>query len=378
MTSRPFPSFALWGVVGALLSHATLASAQVPASDNPGTLDHMAGDQEINAAARAACSNAKRSRTLHLPAGIHRLRSPVVLPCGLTLIGDGDATIIHPEQNVDAISFAGPERVQIQNLAITYAPGAAAGTSAIRCDNQSGASPAGMTVRDVTINNADTGISINNCPFFILSANRIFSFRAEGISIANPENPDVGDGIVESNSLFNFADKGAQIGIVWRSGGGMRVMNNKFGALFGGVDVRLEARAKTSQLFVQGNSFDTMDGFGMRMVREDRIGSLSDILWNGNVCTSCRAGLMIPDDSGGPWVNNIVATGNTFIGLREPGVRAFAIASARDVLIASNTVFSNHPDAIVVAEGADVYGLIIGPMAVAGAWREPVPTERAN
>jgi hypothetical protein len=359
--------------VAALLFPAVpgVAQAKVPgmAAIVPGAIAADADDRAISAAAAAACAG-ETGRTLHLPAGIHELRRAIVLPCGLTLLGDGDASVLHPAPGIDAVTFSTTERVQIQNLAITYSSAASKGTAAIRCDVPTGSSQTGLTVRDVTINNADTGIAIVDCPFFILSANRIFSFASVGISVANPTNADVGDGVIENNSLFNFTGTTkAQVGIAWTSGGGLRIMNNKFGALYGGALFRLADGAHTSQLFIQGNSFDTMDGYGARFERSGAVATLSDVLWNGNVCTSCTMGLSIPRDANGQWINNIVATGNTFIGRKQPGVRAFAIDSARDVVISANTLFSNHEQSVPVSLGSGVAGAVVGPLMTAGPWR---------
>jgi len=332
--------------------------------------DGSANDRAINTAAKAACSGKATQKTLYLPGGVYELRRPIVLPCGLTLIGDGDATVLHPVSGSDGITFATTERVQIQNLAITYSAPAAPGTQAIRCDVPTGSGSAGFTVRDVTINNADTGIGISNCAFFILSANRIFSFGSVGISVANPTNADVGDGVIENNSIFNFKPIGRQIGIAWTSGGGLRIMNNKFGALYGGAKFRLAAGAVTSQLFIQGNSFDTMDGYGVQFTRSGTTGTLSDILWSGNVCTSCVYGLSIPRDPRGAWITNIVATGNTFIGKRQPGVAAFIIDSAQNVILSGNALFSNDERSMPFSLGSAVSGATVGPMTTAGKWAE--------
>jgi len=352
----------------AMTSLALLAASCAQAKGN--IVTGSADDRVINAAAEAACSGQAGGRTLHLPAGTHELRSPLMIPCGLTLVGDGDATVLHPAPGIDAVTFVTTERVQIQNLAITYSRPASRGTAAIKCNIPTGKSQTGLTIRDVTVNNADIGISISNCPFFVVSANRIFSSKTAGISIKNPTNPDVGDGVVENNSIFNFTGITTdQVGISWASGGGLRIMNNKFGALFGGAHFALSEGARTSQIFIQGNSFDTMDGFGVRLERVDGNAILSDVLFNGNVCTSCLVGISIPRDGNGPWVNNIVANGNTFIGKKQPGVRAFAIDSARDVVIAANTMFSNNENSIPVVLGKGVTGAVIGPLLTAGSWR---------
>lgn len=332
--------------------------------------DRTSDDAALNALMRSACSPNVAQKTVHIPSGFYRLTRSVNVPCGLTIIGDGDATVLRPLGSVDALTFSTSARVQIQNLAISYVGEPAAGTSAISCNVPNGSSGTGFTVRDVSISNAHTGISIRNCPFFILSANRIFSFRSVGVAISNPTNVDVGDGVIENNSLFNFGPGTTPIGVAWTSGGGVRITNNKFGALSGGVRVKLAAAARTSQIFIQNNSFDTMQAFGVSLQRDGKGAFLTDILFNGNVCTSCLMAVTIPRDSGGAWVSNVVAMGNTFIGLKRTGVTAFDINSADNVVIGSNALFSNDPSSIAVRVGNDVDGGVIGPLAKAGTWAD--------
>lgn len=354
----------------ALASACLAVPVEAQVSEPKQVLTSASDDRAINAAAVAACSGPTGQRTMRIPAGTHELRQPIVISCGLTLIGDGDSTVLHPIPKVDAIVFSTTDRVQIQNLAITYSPSALPDTTAIRCNVPTGFSQTGLTVRDVTINNAASGIGVTNCPFFILSSNRIFSFGHVGIYVANPTNADVGDGVIENNTLFNFTGfTNKKTGIIWKSGGGLRISNNKFGALFGGALFQLEDGAHTSQIFIQGNSFDTMDGYGVRFERAGATATLSDVLWNGNVCTSCLVGFAIPQDINGPWINNIVATGNTFIGRKESGVRAFAINSANDVVISANTLFSNDKDSVAIELGRSVTGAVVGPIITSGPWR---------
>lgn len=330
--------------------------------------DTSADDAALNTLMRKACSREVAEKTVYIPGGFYRLTQPVVIPCGLTITGDGDATVLRPLGNLDALTFSTTARVQIQNLAISYVGEPTAGTAAISCAVPNGSSGTGLTVRDVSISNAYTGLAIRNCPFFILSANRIFSFRSAGVTVANPTNADVGDGVIENNSFFNFGPAKQASGVVWTSGGGVRIINNKFGALDGGVKVRLAAGARTSQIFIANNSFDTMQSYGLSLRRLARDAFLTDVLYNGNVCTSCQSAISIPRDTGGAWVSNIVATGSTFIGLRKKGVIVFDISSADNLAISGNALFSNDPSTIAVKIGPDVDGAVIAPMAKAGPW----------
>lgn len=330
--------------------------------------DRTGDDVALNRAVQSACSRNVAQKTVHIPGGFYRLNQPIIVSCGLTISGDGDATVLRPVGTIDAITFSTPARVQIQNLAISYVVNPSPNRSAIACNVPKGSSGTGLTIRDVSISNADTAISIHNCPFFILSANRLFSFRSVGIAISNPTNVDVGDGVVENNSLFNFGQANAAVGVKWISGGGVRITNNKFGALDGGVSVRLAPNARTSQIFIQNNSFDTMQSYGIDISRDGRESYLTDILFNGNVCTSCLKAVSIPHDPDGPWVSNIVAVGNSFIGLKKDGVAAFAIDSAKNIIIGNNALFSNHPASVAVTLGKDVDGAVIGPFAKAGSW----------
>lgn len=321
----------------------------------------------INNAITAACSGV--SHSIYIPAGTYKLSTVSIAPtCGLTIFGDGDATVIAPISTLSAFVWTSLPRVQIQNLAITYGTPGTSGTAGISCSVTTGSSNTGSTIRDVTINAPYIGINLHNCPWFVIDDNRIFSMVGAGVQIDNPTNVDVGDGSIQNNAIFNFGAISGQIGVSWASGGGLRVHNNKFGALQGGVQINLASGAVTSQHYIEDNSFDTMNGYGVQLTRAGTTGTLSNVIINGNVCTSCLIGFSVPTDATGAWLTNLVAVGNSYIGQNSASAALFSINSTNGIMLANNVGFSNNAATLLYTIGSATTGGVIGPNAKTGTW----------
>jgi hypothetical protein len=92
--------------------------------------------------------------------------------------------------------------------------------------------------------------------------------------------PDTGDSDV-SNNTFNAGSAGSGAGILYGSGGGMRVIGNKILGFAYSIDLTLDNGAVTSVLMVEGNSFENAITGGLR-ARRPGTGSFVLITISGN------------------------------------------------------------------------------------------------
>lgn len=220
----------------------------------------------------------------------------------LTLTGTGVAVDVRTTASVEIsdLTLATPTDVTGQTQ-IRIAPTSGENTKSV--------------FRDMTFYGYLIGLDTVRASTWIVDGVTFSSARTNsvGLVVANENNPDSGDGTV-SNSLFAGVDRGNTTGILWRSSGGLRVVNNKFNRNSHALIVRPSEGVVTSDLLVTGNSIEGYAAAAIVFTRAGRTGTFENISITGNQFAGTIGGVgvvSIPTDPVGPWLKTLSITGNT-------------------------------------------------------------------
>ena len=236
-----------------------------------------------------------------------------------------------------------------------------------------------ITVFDnVTCRDFATGIYFKSASFWkVLNCNFI-DYRVAGIQVANIYNSDSGDGMI-TNCLFETNPVSAgNAGILQNSSGGLKITGCKFlGASFG---YRMAwTGAASSNLQVVNNSFELMDTFAISLTRTSGTATFSLINITGN--NFSLSGFHIGTDSN-TWLSKIAVTGNIFelwAGYVSV-VNSIGLNNVNNLIISGNTFIGAGVTSVAVALlnptngqiGLNNYFGITTPVQQSGAVNVPV------
>ena len=236
-----------------------------------------------------------------------------------------------------------------------------------------------ITVFDnVTCRNFATGIYFKSASFWkVLNCNFI-DYRVAGIQVANIYNSDSGDGAI-TNCLFetNPVSLG-NAGILQNSSGGLRITGCKFlGASFGYK--MAWTGAASSNLQIVNNSFELMDTFAISLTRSSGTATFSLINITGN--NFALSGFHIGTDLN-TWLSKIAVTGNIFelwAGYTSV-VNSIGLNNVNNLIISGNTFIGAGITSVAISlfnptngqVGLNNYFGITTPVQQSGAVNVPV------
>jgi len=236
-----------------------------------------------------------------------------------------------------------------------------------------------ITVFDnVLCRNFATGIYFKSASFWkVLNCNFI-DYRVAGIQVANIYNSDSGDGMI-TNCLFETNPVSAgNAGILQNSSGGLKITGCKFlGASYG---YRMAwTGASSSNLQVVNNSFELMDTFAISLSRTSGTATFSLINITGN--NFALSGFHIGTDSN-TWLSKIAVTGNIFelwAGYVSV-VNSIGLNNVNNLIISGNTFIGAGVTSVAVSLlnptngqiGLNNYFGITTPVSQSGAVNVPV------
>jgi Pectate lyase superfamily protein len=321
-----------------------------------GTTDDTASIQSaINAATGA----------IYIPTGTYRITSALAVNAGIHIFGDGmEASVLTPASSTVCLTVTTASPVIIEALGISYTTPQASGYG-IGITAAGGATNSLSIIRDVLISGAATGVLWTNSAFFLMDHCFIQNFSTYGCQVSNANDIDVGDSNITNCTFFNFTGSGTTgAGINWLSSGGLRVENNKFGALAYGILFTYatdsgSSAPNTAQLIVTGNSFDTMSTAALSMARATATDVFNSVIVANNVMPDCGVGVSIPLDANGAWVSFFIATGNEWIGAGSGSPVGFEIQSTTTFNISNNTLFGNTNATVGISVGSTATGGVI-------------------
>lgn len=220
------------------------------ATGNGLTDDTIALQNAINAAQNAFGAE------LYIPAGKYKITAQLNVTKHLAIRGAGSqnignlagvwqsgggvtpitavtaGTAILPSSTIAAFVINTPDTVQIRDLAIAYLTVAtpATGTTAINFGISAGNSNFGSLIENVVISGADRGVQFTNCLSQIVRGCTFWECQSYSVFVSNTAGSSIastGDYAIEGNT-FVSGSTASMSHFYAQSGGGMRIVGNKF------------------------------------------------------------------------------------------------------------------------------------------------------
>lgn len=295
-----------------------------------------------------------------LDPGTYKISTALSVTAPLSISGPGwIAAVLAPVVGVDGIDVNTQSPVTFQGFSVNYPSSANSGTSAIKVTAPSLQNNESV-FRDLGMMNAYNGLNLLNAAYFVVDNIRVNQFGSVGIGVQDQNQPDAGDGtIVNSLFLGAAASAGSSVCVQWQSGGGLRVQNNKCLTTNAGVQVELQSGATTSQLLINNNSFDGVTS-ALILQRQGATGSLQEVVFNNNTCSTVVQCVVMPVDPNGAWMTGLQISGNTWVS-NVAGSPVFAnINSMHAATVVNNTMQSGNPSSIAFICGSSAVSVAYG------------------
>ncbi len=299
----------------------------------------------------------------------------VTIPLGLTTLGEaapGETATVYVQApltmtGVDNSINGGSEVIlAANNYAISVGLGSASypvnfSNFAVRGDNMVSGGGIKFTatsvhncyssVQDMQLYTLPTGIDFEKGCAAQIHRNLFYGYTDIGLRIRNTYDADVGDHAITSNNFLVIGAGGIGTkAISWESGGGAKIIGNKFNTQGGAVDMAMTGA--TIIAVVSGNSFDNQTEYSFRA--RGTFGFLG-ITISSNIITGAGGVAYTAFDIGDDTtddISNVVITGNS---MQAVGT-AIKIGDVQNVSIDSNVigVFTTGIDLKAAATGVSL------------------------
>jgi len=253
-----------------------------------------------------------------VPAGQHDVYAAATMPPGVRLRGiDHQASVLYANSATQdmlhvlaATGTASPVIIErlgfYTRLAKTAGFAVVVGNDAAKFNNFS-------EILDCWFDTQFGGIDLYNCAYFNVANNKFHTDAPSGTSPVwlrsqNPMTTDAGDSMIANNWFFGGTPP--VTGIRWLSGGGLRVIGNKFL----GLDIGINATGLSGsvELLCANNIFDNCANGGVLVV--GAAGTMfTDLAVTGNVFTGALNGSFMRFDGNGGTLTRLTVTGNECI-----------------------------------------------------------------
>jgi hypothetical protein len=317
---------------------------------------------------------------LFLPAGSYKTTSTLNVTASIGIFGSGNFnSVILPASNINGITVNIPNAGSFskwfgptfENFGIAYPSQATSGTAAISV-TATGFEVNGSTYRNLWINQAWDGIHFVKASAWVVDSCTINDSAEAGIFVENQNNADNGDSTITNTTIFNPFVTGSTFGIIWRSSGGLRVLNNKINAMANGIQVQLASGAVTGDILIQNNSIEAYGIAGVQsavnLFRLGATGTLHSVLIQGNQIGSFANAVAVPLDANGVWLSNLSILGNEVITVNTGSPNGFIVNSTTNFLICNNVLSTPISAGAAIITGASADKAVIGPNIKSGTW----------
>lgn len=320
---------------------------------------------------RAAAAALTPGSCLYLPGGTYLVSSPVkiTVPCyvqggggGYTLQSaraDVGVVLVSPRSKTGIFTVSS-DAVHFRRLFFTTwgGPSAASTNQPTAIEFTSGDC---CSVSECVFTGWHRWLWFQNCASWIVRDNHFELATGYGIQIQNRKAPDNGDQVLTGNMFASNAPWNAAALVRQESGGGLKVIGNKFlcpgepGAVRG-FELAVADGVHTSILLVLGNSFENFSRSSIRITHAgpQNSGSFAKVNVTGNQFTGGRSAGPVIDICGrgsAYSLGDFLISSNTFDGDGARPSSFVSVANAARVAVTSN-VFFNGPTAVAVGVGA--------------------------
>jgi hypothetical protein len=188
------------------------------------------------------------------------------------------------------------------------------------------------------------------------------------LQLQTPASPDSGGHSLSNCQFWGSGTPAVGTGISWTSGGGVKIVNCKFGNLNYGIQLTLASGVVTSQIFVNNCSFDVITTACVYAARSGSTGTLAHLLVNNNVFNQAYKGINIVHDATASWVVNVTIIGNIFQGTATANGFFVALDSCYNIMVSNNSCYSNVATTTLYILNAGVNTGVVGPNTKINTW----------
>jgi hypothetical protein len=323
----------------------------------------------IQAAITAAVAS---GAAVYIPRGQYTITTALSVTAAIKIYGDGPyESVITPIPSVSGIAIAinnspkyyGPT---LEDFGISYPAQALAGSDGAITATSASFEVNGSYYKNLHINQAFNGIHFIKASWWVVDGCAINDSGQTAVFIENQNNADSGDGTIVNCSIFNPFVSGTAIGIIWRTGGGLRVENNKINFFQTGIQVQLGSGAATGDILINNNSIEAYGfpsvGTAINVFRLGATGTLHSLLIQGNQIGGFLNGITVPVDANGAWLENLVINDNELIALSTGSPTEIVVASTTGFSICGNVIWNNNNTATVaITTGSAATNGVVGP-----------------
>jgi hypothetical protein len=175
------------------------------------------------------------------------------------------ASVLVCSTTINCLTTTTDQAVRIEKIQITYPTSSdpSTGTTALTMNAAAGSTHAniGSVIKDVLIAGVDNGVALNNLYNFVVDNIQIINQWQTGITVTSPNYNSQGDSTITNSTFWGNGVSGHSYHLTVQSGGGLRVVNNKFN--FGGtntncilINPNLAVAQSMEPLVITGNSME--------------------------------------------------------------------------------------------------------------------------
>jgi len=299
---------------------------------------------------------------IFIPGGSWPFYAPAYIDTTLQVIGAGlnSSVITLQSQTQDGFDVVTPNPasgqipVIFRDFEITSSSTQTAG-SMISITGAAGFMNDQSEVRNVWFEKPFIGITLTNCDYFTIVDCKFHGSPVGStyIQASNPLNPDAGDSIIQRNWFF-----GGGTGINCLSGGGLRILDNKFLSSQTGVNLNWTTGG-SNQLSISRNNFDGMVVNGVSLSTAPGT-LLSDFSISDNYFGGAITDSLIKISQGSGTISRGVIGQNYFIQPSGTGT-CINILGGSGISITGNVIVSaNNASATVFFAAAGTTGIFEG------------------
>lgn len=294
---------------------------------------------------------------------------------GASLISDSLGSVIQPSITTDGIVVNSTDPVVFENFGIFYPSAAGNSTACVTFNPPAGSLNYNSSIRHVLCNNSYNGLNTQRLVHAVIDGVEIFDFSNAAIVMQNTLSSaglvgDAGDNRIVNSSFLGKASI-ASACVYWSGGGGLTVQNNKCTLAVLGVQINPSANVTTSQINIQGNSFDGMTQAAVFFLRQDGTSAINQIIVSGNTCNlfaaTAASCISAPVDPSGIGLKNLIGSNNTVYGPAAANTM-FSINTVDNVLLSNNAMQSNNASTTGITIGSTVTNGVIGPQTFTGTF----------
>lgn len=315
------------------------------------------GATDDTAAIQACVNFAQTSEwPMFIPAKTFRITAAIAITSAIGIYGtDPYSSIIKPEGNIYAFDISYIVGPTIRDFSVAWASAPTAG-AAFRVTAPAAQECGFLDAQNIRINNGWIGFYFVKASQWHLDRCVILDSGLTAIWVENQNNVDSGDSTIESCQLANPTKTGDTSGIIWRSSGGLRIINNKINVFKYGIQIQLADGAVTGDILITGNSLESVGYTGVdsaiRMARLGTTGTLHSVLITGNQINGWAAAVNVPLDATGAWLTGLSVLGSVIYGNTLAAASGVIVNSTTGFTISGNVMRSGAAGTVFITTGS--------------------------